>query len=143
MVVNARKNLTLMSMQVKEESNLEDKMKVTKLDASHVSMCKDSSNVQQEVSLHENIYDSKDEVVLVVKDKYDGGTFSFSSVYLVLLFIFLVFSSVWLVAATMNAKVHENLINVLNDVSVVFIVVVMSQMYRFQAGWKNDTGQVR
>ena len=45
-VVIASKSLTLMSMQVKEESNPEHKMKVTKLDANHESMFKDSSNVQ-------------------------------------------------------------------------------------------------
>ena len=90
-----------MSMQVKEESSHEHKMKVTKLDASHESMFKDFSNVQQEVSLHENIYDSKVELVPVVKDKYDVGTFSFASAYSVLLFGFLLFNSVWLVATKM------------------------------------------
>ena len=55
----------------------------------------------------------------------------------------MLFNSVWLVEATMNVEMHENLINVLNDVNAVLIVVVISQMYMFQEIWTNDTGQVR
>ena len=73
--------------------------------------------VQQEVSLHENISNSKHEVVPVVKDKYNVGTFSFASIYSIVLFNFLLFNSVWLIATTMNVEMHENLINVLNNVS--------------------------
>ena len=87
--------------------------------------------VQHEVSLHENISNSKHEVVPVVKDKYDVGTFSFASVYSILIFNFLLFNSVWLIATTMIMEMHENLINVLNNVSVVLILVVVSQMYKF------------
>ena len=87
--------------------------------------------VQQEVSLHENISNSKNEVVQVVKDKYDVGTFSFASVYSILLFSFLMFNSVWLIATIVNVEMNENLINVLNNVSIVLILVVVSQMYKF------------
>ena len=87
--------------------------------------------VQQEVSLHQNILDSKHEVVPIVKNKYDVGTFSFASVYSILLFSFLLFNSIWLIATTMNVEMHEILINVLNNVSVVFIVIMVSQMYTF------------
>lgn len=85
----------------------------------------------QQVSLHENIFDSKDEVVPLVKYKYEVGTFFFASIYSILLFIFLLFSSIWLIATTVNVVMHENLINVLNNVSVVLIIVMVSQMYRF------------
>jgi hypothetical protein len=99
--------------------------------------------VQQEVSLHENIYDSNEKVVPFVKDKYNVGTFSFVSTYLVLLFNFLLFNNVWLIATTMNVEMHENLIIVLNSVIAVFIVVKVSKMYRFQVSRTNDTGKVR
>ena len=46
----------------------------------------------------------------------------------------------------LNIKVtnilDENLIDVLNNVSAVLIVVLLSQMYRFQEEWIGDTGQV-
>jgi 1-acyl-sn-glycerol-3-phosphate acyltransferase len=66
-----------------------------------------------------------------VKDKYDVGTFSFLSIYSVLLFIFHMFSSVWLIETTVNVKMHKDLINVLNHVSAVLIVVMVSHMYKF------------
>ena len=66
-----------------------------------------------------------------MKDKYDVGIFSFASIYSVLLFSVLLFSSVWLIATIVNVEMHENLINVLNNVCAVLIVVMMSQMYRF------------
>ena len=88
-------------------------------------------SMQQEGSLHENIFDSKHEVALVVKYKYDLGKFSFASIYSILLFIFHMFNSVWLIATIVNVEINENLINVLNSVSAVLIVVMVSQMYRF------------
>ena len=95
------------------------------------------------MSTHENIYDFKDEVVPVVKDKYDVGTFSFVSVYSVLLFSFLMFNNVWLIATTVNVEMHEDLINVLNNVSAILIVIMVNQMYKFQESWTDDIGQVR
>ena len=100
-------------------------------------------SVQQEVSLHENISDSKDEFVPVVKDKYDVGTFSLTSIYSVLLFNVLLFNSVWLIATTVNVEMHENLINVLNNVSTILIVVMVSQMCKFLVSMIDDMGQVR
>ena len=47
------------------------------------------------------------------------------------------------VATIVNVEMHENLINVLNNVSVVFIIVMVSQMYIFQESRTNDMGQVR
>jgi len=119
MVVNASKNLTLVSVKSKEESNPKHDM---------------------EVSMHRNTMMN---IVPVWKEKHDVGAFSFTSLYSVLLFSFLLFSSVWLIAATVNVDVIINGINVLSNVSAVMITVVMRQMYRFQEKWMKDTGQAR
>ena len=70
------------------------------------------------------------EIVLVMKDKHDVGAFFFKFVYPVLLFIFLLFSNVWLVATIVNVDVFENMNNVLNNLNLVLIIVVVSQIYR-------------
>ena len=61
------------------------------------------------------------------------------------MFIFnlLLISSMWLGPTMLNEDVIKNVINVLNNVSAVLIVVLLSQMYRFQEEWIGDTGQVR
>jgi hypothetical protein len=48
-------------------------------------------------------------------------------------------------SATMNDRVceFEGMINLINNVISVFIIVVMSQVLIIQAGWMDDTGQVR
>jgi hypothetical protein len=119
MVVNASKNLTLVSVKSKEESNPKHEM---------------------EVSMHRNTMMN---IVPVWKEKHDVGAFSFTSLYSVLLFSFLLFSSIWLIAAAVNVDVIVNGINVLNNISAVVIILVMRQMYRFQENLMNDTGQVR
>ena len=81
MVVNASKNLTLVSVKAKEESNPKHEM---------------------EVSMHRN---SMMNIVHVWKEKHDVGTFFFTSLYLFLLFSFLLFNSVWLIAAIVNGDV--------------------------------------
>jgi hypothetical protein len=43
----------------------------------------------------------------------------------------------------LNEDLIKNVINVLNNVSAMLIVVLLSQMYRFQEEWIGDTGQVR
>jgi hypothetical protein len=42
-----------------------------------------------------------------------------------------------------NVWEMEGMINLINNAISVFIFVVMSQMIIIQAGWMDDTGQVR
>jgi hypothetical protein len=85
------------------------------------------------------------DVVPVKKGRYVDGSFSFTSVYSVLLFSLLLISGIWLATATMNGGVCEfkGMVNLVNNVVSVFIMVVMSQVLIIQAGRMNDTGQVR
>ena len=119
MVVNASKNLTLASVKSKEESNPKHEM---------------------EVSMHRNTMMN---IVPVWKEKHDVGAFSFTSLYSVLLFNFLLFIGIWLIATMVNVDVIVNGFNVLNNISAVVIILVMRQMYRFQRNLMNDTGQLR
>jgi hypothetical protein len=75
------------------------------------------------------------DVVPVKKGKYVDGSFSFTSVYSVLLFSLLLISGVWLVVATMNGRVCEfkGMVNLVNNVVSVFIIIVMSQVLIIQA----------
>ena len=114
----ARKILTLTSVQFKESKC---KMEVTKMNFGNKDMFKDSCKVKQEVLSHE-----VNGLVLVMKDKLVDGTMSFKSIYSILLFKLLLLISVWLVAKIVNEDMFENVIKVLNDVSVVLIVVVVS-----------------
>ena len=77
-VVNASWNLTLMSMQFKEEKNPKH---------------------EKEVSLHHNAPIMVDSVSMV-KHNHDMGTISF--ICSILIFIFLLFSSIWLVPTILN-----------------------------------------
>jgi hypothetical protein len=85
------------------------------------------------------------DVVPVKKGRYVDGSFSFASVYSVLLFSLLLISGIWLATATMNGRVCEfkGMVNLVNNVVSVFIMVVMSQVLVIQAGRMDDTGQVR
>ena len=119
MVINASRNLALMSMQFKKKKNPKH---------------------EKEVSLHHNAPIMVDSVPMV-KHKHDVGTIAF--ICSILIFIFLLISSVWLVSTILNVNLVENGINVLNNVNAMLIVIMISQMYRFQEEWTNDVGQVR
>ena len=79
--------------------------------------------------------------VPMIKQKHDMGTISF--ICSILIFIFLLINNVWLVSTILNVNLVENGINVLNNVNAMLIVIMISQMYRFQEEWTNDVGQVR
>ena len=119
MVVNASRNLALMCIQFKEEKNPKH---------------------EKEVSLHHNTHIMLNSVPMV-KHKHDMGTIYF--ICSILIFNFLLINSVLLVLTILNVNLVENGINVLNNVSVMLIVVMLSQMHRFQEEWTSDMGQVR
>ena len=100
--------------------------------------CKEEKNPkhEKEVSIH---YDAPILVdsVSMVKSQHGLGTISFTGSMFI--FNLLLINSMWLVLTMLN----EDVINVLNNVSAVLIVVLLSQMYRFQEEWIGDTGQVR
>ena len=106
MVVDAIHNLTLMPMQFKEENNPKH---------------------EKEVSLHHNTSIMVDSVPMI-KHKHDMGTISF--ICSILILRFLLINSIWLVPTILNVYLVEKGINVLNNVSAVLIVVMLSQMYR-------------
>jgi hypothetical protein len=85
------------------------------------------------------------DVVPVKKGRYVDGSFSFASVYSVLLFSLLLINGLWLATTTMNGGVCEfkGMVNLVRDVVSIFIMVVMSQVLIIQAGKMDDTGQVR
>ena len=95
---------------------------------------------EKEVSLHHNEPIMVDSVSMV-KHNHDMGTISF--ICSILIFIFLLFNSIWLVLTILNEDLVEKGINILNNVSAVLIVIMMIQMYRFQEEWTDDMGQVR
>jgi hypothetical protein len=113
-VVNASRNLALMSIQCKEEKNLKH---------------------EKEVSFHYNAPVLVDSVSMV-KSEHGSGTISFTC-------SMFIFSSLWLGPTMLNEDVIKNVINVLNNVSAALIIALLSQMYRFQEEWIGDTGQVR
>jgi hypothetical protein len=83
--------------------------------------------------------------VHVKKGKYVDGSFSFAYLYSIFLFILLLISGVWLVAAIMNGGVCEfkGMVNLVNNVVLVFIIIVMSQVLIIQVGRMDDTRKVR
>ena len=108
MVVNASQNSSLVSMQFKEEKKPKH---------------------EKEVSLHHNAPIMVDSVSMV-KHNHDMGTISF--ICSILIFIFLLISSVWLDSTKLKVNLVGNGINVLNNVNVVLIVIMISQMYMFE-----------
>ena len=68
--------------------------------------------------------------VPMIKHKHDMRTISF--ICSILIFDFLMFNNIWLVLTILNEDLVEKWINVLNNVSAVLIVVMMSKMYMFQ-----------
>ena len=77
-------------------------------------------------------------LVDVFSDKkhiYIDGSFSFASIYSVLLFSLLLINGVCLVVSTMNDDVCEfkGMVNLVNNVVLVFIIVVMSHVLVIQA----------
>jgi hypothetical protein len=118
-VVNASRNLALMSIQCKEEKKPKH---------------------EKEVSIH---YDAPVLVdsVSMVKSQHGLGTISFTGSMFI--FNLLLINNMWLGPTMLNEDVTKNVINVLNNVSAVLIVVLLRKMYRFQEEWIGDTGQVR
>jgi hypothetical protein len=68
--------------------------------------------------------------VHVKKGRYVDGSFSFTSVYSILLFNLLLISGIWLATAKMNGIVcqFKGMVNLVSNVVSVFIMVVMSQV---------------
>ena len=85
------------------------------------------------------------DVVPIKKGKYVIYSFSFSLVCSILFLSLLLVLGVWLVVTTMNCGIceFEGIINLINNVVLVFIIVVMSQMIIIQLAWMDDTRQVR
>ena len=98
--------------------------------------CKDKKNPkhEKEVPFHYNEHVMVHSVSMV-KNQHDMGTISFKCS--ILIFNFLLINSLVL------TNLIEKGIDVLNNVSTLLIVVMPSQMYRFQEEWTNDTRQVR
>ena len=99
--------------------------------------CKEKNNPkhEKEVSFHYNA------PVLVDSGQHDMGTISLKCSMLI--FNLLLINNIWFVPTILNEYFVKKGINVLNNVSAVLIVVMLSQMYRFQEEWAGDTGQVR
>jgi hypothetical protein len=91
---------------------------------------------EKEVSFHYNALVLVDSVSMV-KSHHGSGTISFTCSMFI--FSLLLISCMWLGPTMLN----EDVINVLNNVSAMLIVVLLSQMYRFQEEWIGDTEQVR
>ena len=118
-VVNASQNLAHMSMQCREKKNPKHK---------------------KEVSFHYNTLVMIGSVYMV-KIQHDMGTISFKCSMLI--FSLLLISSIWLVPTILNEDFVEKEINVLNNVSAMLIIIMLSHMCRFQEEWTSDTRQVR
>ena len=113
-VVNASQNLALMSMQVQDEKN---------------------PQLEEEVSLHHNKSTIVDNVPMI-KHKHDTSTNSFT--YSMLIFSLLLINSIiWLVPTILNEDFVEKGVNVLHNICVVLIIVMLSQIYRFQE-WTSE-----
>ena len=98
----------------------------------HLCLCnvrKKNPKHEREVSFHYNAHIMVYSVPMV-KHKHDMGTISF--ICSIVIFIFLLISSIWLVPTTLNEYLIEECIHVHNNVSAVLIVVMMSQKYRFK-----------
>ena len=92
------------------------------------------------MSLHHNAPIMVDSVPMI-KHKHDMSTIFF--ICSILIIRFLLINNIWLVPTILNVDLVEKIINVLNNANAVLIVIMMSQMYRFQEGWIINTGQVR
>ena len=79
--------------------------------------------------------------VSMVKSQHDMCIISFKC--LMLVFNLLLINSIWFIPTILTADFLEKWINVLNNVSAVLIVVMLSQLYRFREEWTSNTGQVR
>ena len=101
-VVNASRNLALMSRQCKEENNPKH---------------------ENEVSFHYNAPIMVDSVPMV-KNKHDVGTLSFKCS--ILIFNFLLINNIYLVLTILNVDLVEKGINVVNNVSAVLIFIMIS-----------------
>ena len=126
-MVNASKILTLMSVTKQEISD--DKHEMVQYDSNSHEV---SPGVQHEVHLHNLI------IVLVQKRKH-----VVSLAHLVLLFGFLLFSSVWLLTTTNNVDecAVDGMITLINNVISVFMFVVISQVINIPAERMDDTKQ--
>ena len=77
----------------------------------------------------------------MIKHKHDTSTNSFT--YSMFIFSLLLINSIiWLVPTILNEDFVKKEVNVLHNICVVLIIVMLSQIYRFQE-WKSDTRQVR
>ena len=92
--------------------------------------CQEKKNPKhkKEVLLHYNTPIMVDSVSMV-KIQHVMGTISFKCSMLV--FSLLLISNIWFVPIIWNGYFVEKGINVLNNISEVLIVVMMSQVYRF------------
>jgi hypothetical protein len=139
-LINESKNLSLMSVKVKEECDLRNE--VVKFDANYNEIFQDSEEVQSEMSLHESTKDpglqstveSKIDplvnVSLVKKDNNVVDSFSFSFLYSILFLSFLIVSGIWIEFATMNIDVWEmeGMINLIKNAISIFIFFLMNKM---------------
>ena len=102
--------------------------------------CQEKKNPKHknEVSFHYNTPVMIDSTFSMVKIHHDMGTISFKCPMLV--FILLPINSIWFVPTVLNEYFVEKGINILNNINLVLIVVMLTQMYRFQKEWIGDTG---
>ena len=91
-----------------------------------------------------NILDCRERDPLVLTASVKRNKFSFYLTFacLVLCLLLLLFSSVWMVVVTLNTDLSKDdiMIKFVNNVMVVFVFVMMSQMILNRAGWMVDTG---
>ena len=121
MIVNASSRLTLMSATTNE-----DQMQV--------------ESSLQPVMVKKSLDDSfSNDVPMQGIQRVD--TFHFSSVYSVLLLLFLLVGTMWVMDATMN--LGGCMVNCVNNTISFLIMFVMSQIFRLPTGCTSDTGQVR
>jgi hypothetical protein len=85
------------------------------------------------------------DVVPIKKGKYVDCSFSFTSVYSILLFNLLLIKGTWLATTTMNGEACElkGMVNLFNNVVSILIMDVMIQVLVIQEGKVDDTGQVK
>ena len=128
-MVNARKSLTLMSVEKHEFCDAKHEM-VQYVSNSHEV----SPEVQHKVQLHNLI------IVPVQRGKH---VLSFSFAYSVLLISFLLFSGVWLQRVTNNVDdcAINGMITLINNAILVFMFVVISQVIIILAERMDDIGQ--
>lgn len=90
----------------------------------------------------ESEVDPLDDVVPVKKGKCIVDPFSFKVVCSILLLSLLLVNGVWLVVETMNGSIcgFEGIVNLINNVVLVFIIAVISQILIIPARWLDHTG---